>query len=322
VRKIAAALCGLMLLTGCSQDESPFPLVGTLERDRIEITAETWEFLLEVHVTEGDVVEEGQLLMRQDTTRAQAQLEQFQAARDGAERRLDELVRGPRSEDIEEQRARLGGADSRLKTDERELRRVADLVEQKLLSPSALDEAHARRDVSRAERDQARAALAELLEGTTVEELDQARAALAEADAVVAERRIAFDRLTIRAPRRGLIDVLPYERGDRPGAGAVVAVLLSDDAPYARVYVPEPVRAAVLPGLAATITLDGVDRSYAGKVRTVASNPAFTPYFALTERDRSRLAFLAEVELTDEDARRLPVGLPVTVDFPSLADGE
>lgn len=318
----AVTLCGILVLAGCSTDESPFPLVGTLERDRIEITAEMWEFLMEVNVTEGQEVEEGQLLMRQDATRAQAQLDQAEAARARAERRLDELLRGPRSEAIEEQRARLGGADSRLNTDERELRRVADLVEQKLLSPSALDEAHARRDVSRAARDEARAALAELLEGTTIEELDQARAALSEADAVVAQRRISLDRLAIRAPRRGLIDVLPYERGDRPAAGAVVVVMLSDDAPYARVYVPEPVRALVLPGLVATITLDGVDRSYAGKVRTVASDPAFTPYFALTERDRSRLAFLAEVELTDEDARRLPVGLPVTVDFPSLTSGD
>lgn len=321
MRRILLAWCLPLALAACANDESPLPLVGTLERDRIEINAEAWEFLIEIHVTEGQQVEEGQLLMRQDVTRAQAQLDQARAAHDRAERRLDELVRGPRSEAIAEQRARLGGAESRLTTDERELRRVADLVERKLLSPSALDQARAQRDVSRAERDEARAALSELLEGTTVEELDQARAALAEAAAVVTERQVTLDRLTIRAPRAGSIDVLPYERGDRPEAGAVVAVLLSDDAPYARVYVPEPVRARVGPGLAATIRVDGVDDSYAGRVRTVASDPAFTPYFALTERDRSRLAFLAEVELTDEEARELPVGLPVTVDFPSLSGG-
>jgi HlyD family secretion protein len=75
----------------------------------------------------------------------------------------------------------------------------------------------------------------------------------------------------------------------------------------------------VTPGLAARVRLDGIERDYAGTVRFVAAEAAFTPYYALTERDRNRLTYLAEVVLTDAEAAELPTGVPVEVDFPSLA---
>jgi HlyD family secretion protein len=61
-----------------------------------------------------------------------------------------------------------------------------------------------------------------------------------------------------------------------------------------------------------------VSGSFDGEVRSVSSDPDFTPYFALTERDRGRLSFAAEVTLTGEPALELPAGLPVQVDFPGL----
>ena len=46
--------------------------------------------------------------------------------------------------------------------------------------------------------------------------------------------------------------------------GAVVAVLLADGAPYARVYVPEEIRARVVPGARATVRIDGVEGEFSG----------------------------------------------------------
>ena len=51
-----------------------------------------------------------------------------------------------------------------------------------------------------------------------------------------------------------------------------------------------------------------------GRVRWVASDPAFTPYYALTERDRGRLTYVAKVDITEE-RQRLPDGVPVEVEF-------
>ena len=108
---------------------------------------------------------------------------------------------------------------------------------------------------------------------------------------------ITLDNTVLRAPRPGLLDSLPYEVGERPASGAVIAVMLINSTPYARVYVPEPLRAQVHQGTAATIYIDGMPSPFAGHVRTISNEAAFTPYYSLTERDRSRLSYLAEVTL-------------------------
>jgi len=96
-----------------------------------------------------------------------------------------------------------------------------------------------------------------------------------------------------------------------------VAVLLVDTAPYARVYVPEAVRAQVVPGARAAVHIDGVEGEFVGRVRTVSQEAAFTPYYALTERDRGRLSYLAKIDLEGESARQLPTGLPLEAELAS-----
>ena len=320
MRWIAAMTLVLGLLAGCDRDDGPLPVIGTLERDRVEIVAEAREILLDLNVVEGQQVSAGNVIASQDAARARIELDRAGHARDQAQNRLAELLRGPRAEEIDEARANLEGAQSREKISVREYARVADLVERKLASDSALDTARMARVQAEADRAQSAARLEAMLEGTTAEEIRQAEAALAQADATVAERALLIERLTLRAPRDGMIDAIPVEVGDRPQPGEVVAVLLTGEAPYARVYVPAAIRAQVRPGMTAEIYADGVGSSLRGRVRTVASEASFTPYFALTERDRSRLVYVAEVELEDEAAHSLPAGLPVEVDFPELRD--
>lgn len=311
----------LMLAAGlaaCGGQDTGLPAVGTLERDRIEIVAEARETLLEVHVQEGEAVTSGQPLARQDDARLRTVVTRAEASRARASRRVDELVRGPRSEHIAEAQAGLEGARNRELIERREYERLGALVAQGLLSPNELDEAQRRRDAAVAERRQWEARVEALLEGTTIEELDQARAALAEAEAALADAVLGVERLTLRAPRDGLIDAIPYKRGDRPPAGAPVIVMVVDELPYARIYLPHAVRTAVRVGMPAEVRIDGLERVFRAKVRSISSEAAFTPYFALTERDRGRLSYVAEVALVEPESRELPSGLAVEVDFPGL----
>ena len=48
-------------------------------------------------------------------------------------------------------------------------------------------------------------------------------------------------------------------------------------------------------------------------MRYISAEAAFTPYYALTQKDRARLSYLAEVALDDPRAAVLPVGVPVQV---------
>jgi HlyD family secretion protein len=160
----------------------------------------------------------------------------------------------------------------------------------------------------------ARAQLEELLAGTTIEELRQAEQAVKQATAFRDGAAVDLDRQTLRSPVDGIADSRLFEIGERPGQGQPVMIVLGGKQPYARIYVPEDMRVRVSAGSKALIYVDGLTAPVDGRVRWVASEAAFTPYFALTERDRGRLSYVAKVDIS-EDRERLPDGVPVEVEF-------
>lgn len=310
-------LSGCLALAACGNGDYDGQILGTLERDRLELVAESNEPIVEIQVREGDAVPAGATLMRQELGSMQARLDQAVAARNVAERRLAELVKGPRAQEITEARAALESARSMLETETNEFQRVQDLVSRKLLSQSALDQQRARRDSAAGTNKQTTARLNLLLEGTRVEEVEQAEASLKQAQAALVELQTSAARYVVKAPRAGRIEAIPYKLGERPAAGMPLIVMLADGTPYARVYVPEPLRTKFLPGAQTHVRVDGRDAQLNGVVRFVSAEAAFTPYYALTQDDRSRLAYLAEIDLEESAAADVPTGMPVQV---QLAD--
>lgn len=313
----AAALFPLCLLLAACARERPQEVLGTVERDRLELIAESNERIVRIAVREGDRVAAGDVLLEQEAGLAQPRIDQARAEQAGAQRRLADLEAGPRQREIDEARAALAGAEGALRTDQAEYERVQALVERRLLSASSLDQARARRDASLASRDAASARLALLREGTRAEQVAEARSAVERATAALAEVETGAARHTVRAPRAGSVEALPYELGERPPAGRPVVVLLADGDPYARVYVPEPLRAKFQAGARVAVLADGVDGPVQGVVRFISAEAAFTPYYSLTQKDRSRLAYLAEITLEGAAAAQLPAGLPVQVQVPA-----
>lgn len=305
---LSLAVC----LAACSGSNEQ-QVLGTLERDRLELIAEANEPIVAIDVREGAQVQAGAVLLRQELGSMQARLDQATAARNMAERRFAELTKGPRAQEIAESRAAFDSAQSSLTTESREYERIRDLVERKLLSQSSLDQARARRDSAVGAQKQSAARLNLLLEGTRIEELEQAEASLKQAQAALAEVQTSATRYVITAPRAGRIEAIPYKLGERPVAGAPVIVMLAEGAPYARVHVPEPLRLRFKSGAEVQVRLDGLADPLRGVVRFVSAEAAFTPYYALTQEDRSRLSYLAEIDLPDAEARDIPSGIPVQV---------
>lgn len=305
------AMLVVLMAAGCERSDVP-ALVGTLERDRVTIPAELSEPIVRIHVHEGDAVSGGDVILELDDARASAERDRLAALANAWKRRVDELVRGPRKESIREARARLAAAEGQRQAAQHEYARVSALHAESLASEAALDAARAARDARQGEHDAARASLEALLEGTTIEELDQARAQLDAAQAALRAQELLIARLTVTAPRDARIEALPYRQGAQPPRGADVVVLLASGAPHARVYIPVAWRASFTEGAPVSVNVPGFG-SYAGRVRWVSSDAAFTPYFALTEHDRDRISHVAEITLLDDAANDLPAGLPVEV---------
>jgi len=306
------ALCVLALLAGC--ERQPAQVLGTVEWDRITLPAPVSERIAAIAAHEGQVVAKGDTVMLLETARTQARLDAAKAEVVRQQRALDELRTGPRSEDIEQARARLRGAQSVATNAHQQLARTQALVARQALARSQLDAAIAQAGSADADVNAAQQALAALEHGSRSEDIAQAQAAVAAAQAQVDALAVDLQRTRIDAPRAGRIDSLPYKAGDQPPVGAPLAIELVGDAPYARVYVPEPLRAGVHVGDAATVFVDGRKGGLRGRVRAIRGEPSFTPYYALNGEDAARLSYLAEIAL-DKDAAGLPIGVPVHVTF-------
>ena len=297
-------------LAGCGRDSGPQPLLGTLEWDRIAVPAEVSEPITQILVNEGDQVAADQPLLTLDPRRVQAQLDAAQADAQRLGAALDELRKGARSETIDASRAALARAQTTAANARITRDRAAEMRRKGLNSQADLDNATTALSQASADANAARANLDQLLHGTRAEDLAQGEAAVAQAQASVAQLQVTLSHLSVHAPRAGRVDALPFKLGDRPPANASVVSLLVGEAPYARVYVPEAQRASVQQGARFNIHVDGAAQAFTATLARIRSEASFTPYFALSGDDASRLTYRAELVLDGAAARKLPAGLP------------
>ena len=300
------------LLVSC--EEPPLQAVGQLESDRIELVAEFWEVIPSINVTEGDSIQAGAIVLEQDTARIDLRIEESQANIRRIEAVFAEQMSGPRAETIDAAKAKLNAALIERDYRANELNRLAGLRARNLTSVETVDSAENFLKTAGASIELVSAQLAELEAGTRLEQIEQTNGQLDQARAQLASLQLDKQRLLVVSTTGGIVDSLLFELGERPRAGDVVAILLSGDQPYARLYIPEPMRVQVRLGSQLQIAVDGLPGTLTGTVRRLASEATFTPYFALNERDRTRLSYVAEVRLPTQ-SERLPDGVPVQAVF-------
>ena len=182
--------------------------------------------------------------------------------------------------------AALAAAQAGLTATERELARVQTLSERRVASQQDLDRA------TRAH--------------------DEARAAFAEREARLAQARRRLADLELRSSVAGVVDQLPFEVGERVPAGAVVAVVQTDEPPWVRVWLPAAAAAQVTAAAKAEVTVEGLSDTFHGRLGDVGREAEFTPHFALTERESAHLVYQARILLDDAPADLRP-GLPAQV---------
>ena len=69
------------------------------------------------------------------------------------------------------------------------------------------------------------------------------------------------------------------------------------------------------------VRVQGVASAFEATLRSLRSDPAFTPYYALSGADASRLAYRAELVLSGDAAAKLPAGLPAQADCSTAGSG-
>ncbi|OHY50943.1 hemolysin D [Shewanella algae] len=314
MNKISLILTATLLLLQACGDNGESRAMGTLERDRIQLSAPVAEQIADIHVAEGDKVEAGQLLLQLDSRSAAARVAQRRAELAEAGARFDELQQGARVEERRAARAAIEAATAAATEARLRYQRTSELFTAKVVGQAELDAAIAERDHTKALVEQANEQWLQLENGTRSEQLAQAEARVAAAAAALKAEEKALDDLSLRAPQASEVDILPWKRGDRVAQGTQLVALLALDKPYARVYLPQTAISKLSRGDKLEVWVDGVEQPLKGTVRNIRSQPAFTPFYALNERDRARLMYLTDIDV--EGAESLPSGLALEVRLP------
>ncbi|WP_137151009.1 HlyD family efflux transporter periplasmic adaptor subunit [Devosia sp. FKR38] len=305
---LAGLLAGLMALLPGGASE-PTAYVGYLEADYVYVAPASPGRLVDIAVTEGQSVTQGQMLFALDDRQQAAQRDAAAARVASAQATLDNLVTGGRVQEINVIRAALDKAQSDLALAQSNLARSEKLLALGTAPSVRVEQDRAAVNAARAQVDQltAQVDVAELPARSAQQVAAEANLTAARADAEGAAIVLA-DRQTT-APVDGVVDRLYFHTGEMAGSAPVLSILPAG-ALKARFFVPETARASLAIGQEVQVSCDGCT-AMAARITYLAAEPQTTPPVIYSREERGRLVYLVEATLAAPGT--LQPGQPVTV---------
>jgi len=134
-----------------------------------------------------------------------------------------------------------------------------------------------------------------------------------QAESAVALAGVQLGKLTLTAPRGGIITERPLNVGELAAPGAILLNLGDLDHVTLTVFIPETQIGRVKPGQAARVAVDAYpDQTFQGTVTFIRPEAEFTPKNVQTQEERVNLVFAVKISLDNPDHRLKP-GMPADV---------
>ncbi len=302
------------LALGCERDNSNH-LQGYVEAEFVYVASPLAGTLEALHVQRGAGVKEGDPLFALDSTPEQA-------ARDEAKRRLaqarataEDVKKGRRPSEIESAEAQLNQARAALALAEKELARQEELFRSRMSTEREFDRARAARDQDRERVAQLEADLSTAQLGSRKDQIAAAEDEVRAREAVLARAEWELSQKRQVAPRAGLVFDTLYREGEWVAAGRPVVSLLPPQNITVRAFVPEKQIGAIHAGDRVSITVDGVQEPFVGRVGFISPQAEYTPPVIYSHETRDKLVFMIEVVFDPSIAVKLHPGQPVDVHF-------
>lgn len=201
-----------------------------------------------VLVKDGEHVGAGQPLAQLDIRPLETRRDELVARLAAAEARLAEGVRGPRDESIDQARARLARAEARASRLSLDLDRVQEVFDDGAANPTELDRASFDAAEADAAVDEARYALAELLNGTRAEQLVALEAEVNVARALLDQVNVDIADSTLVAPFDAAIESRLLDEGRIVAAGDPVVRLVESGVLEAWIGLPPSIARSIAAG--------------------------------------------------------------------------
>ena len=276
--------------------------------------------VLEVHVDEGQHVNEGALLAVMDDSVERAQtpvrLEEMQAA----EQRAKLVAASSRPEEIRALQARIRAAQALEKQLAHNLAREEELVRGGATPVSVVQDLQRELERATAQRNELEQNLSLLRRGARPEERAAAQAQANASAAQLAALEKRLDQYQLHALQPGEVLRVFVERGEVVGAAVPVLSLADTSRPYADIFVPQAEITRLQVGQLVHVRVDGLNSALNGHIAHLSQQTEFTPRYLFSENERPNLVVRVRVQIEDEQ-RQLRAGIPAFVTPTLTSDG-
>jgi HlyD family secretion protein len=305
-------LASAIAVTACG-DPAPKPLQGYVEGEYVRVAAPFAGTLVKLETQRGQRIEPGAPLFALEAENEDAARREAEERVRRAEAQVDDLKKGRRATEIEAVRAQLAQSQAVSAQAERELARQQELAAKGFVSQQRVDDA-------RAERDRARARVAELTadletarSGARPDEIRGAEAEAAAARQALKQADWKLRQKTVAASVSGTVVDTLFVNGEWVPAGAPVVSMLPPGNVKVRFFIPEASLGAVKVGQKVSLACDGCSAPIPASITYIAPQAEYTPPVIYSKDSRGKLVFLAEARPQAADAMKLHPGQPIDV---------
>jgi HlyD family secretion protein len=195
------------------------------------------------------------------------------------------------------------------------MRDLTEMRDSPLEANAMVSAAQTQYQVAEANVGVAQAQLEALRAGATAQEVTIAKSQVAQAEAALATLQVQLDKMTLRAPRTGVVLERLVSTGEIAPPDFSLLTLADLDQVTLTVYVPENEIGLVKIGQAVRITVDSYpERVFNGEVVHIASRAEFTPKNVQTKEERVSTVFAVKIEIPNADHALKP-GMPADAEI-------
>lgn len=325
MKKVVASIVGLALVSAIAvwlwqarggSDDGELVLHGNVDVRQVSLAFEGNGRVVEMAADEGDLVRQGAVLARLDTTTLSLQAQQAEAQAAANRQNLLRLQHGSRPEEIRQARERWAAAQSgaaRAHADFERMQAISQRTDGRGVSRQEVDRAASAARIAAAQAREQREALNLAEQGPRAEDVAASQAELeaSQAQLKLLQHQIAQGEL--HAPADAVVRSRLMEVGDMASPQRPVYELALSSPKWVRVYVEEADLGRIRPGMKTRVTTDShPDQPVTGTIGYISSVAEFTPKSVESEELRTSLVYEVRVRV-DDKAGRLRLGQPVTV---------
>ncbi len=192
-----------------------------------------------------------------------------------------------------------------------DLNQLLDLQADPLALNAQVNAASAALETAEAAVQVAQAKLDSLKAGTRAESMAAARALVAQAQAARDGLKAQWNKMTLSAPRDGVVSRRLLHLGEMAAAGSAIYRITNLDTVTLTIYIPESRIGSVRVGATARVTVDAFPgRVFQGQVVFVSPQAEFTPRNVVTQDQRATQVFAVKIQIDNRADHALKPGMP------------